>query len=427
MTLSDPFASRARLAWLIMFFCFLTFVSICLAIPLGLNYYVQHSTQPLTSILSANRGTVAIVQPDGESTAVRDVDPERVVTPASRIVTNATDTAQLQISDPSTGRPLVRGQVYGNSNITLSTAETPSFGFSTNHQDIQLDLTHGRVRLILLPAVLRPYDTIIHTPHGKIALQSAGQYSIDVNETQTQIAVQNGMATLSNPSLSSDYEGLALSNDQRGLLLANQPPEGPLTNERNLIQNSNFQQGFEHWLPRDWNIELADQPSGKTEIAEVQGESTLRFERVGIGHADAAVRQLLNQDVTDYDSLQLLLDLRIAEQTLGVCGTVGSECPLTIRLEYEDADGARRVWQQGFYASGDITVNTPDTCINCQPPNVEHAAIPGNRLYTYEVDLLESLAFYSAPPPRYLNSISLIGAGHTFNTEIANISLLARE
>lgn len=422
MTLNDPFARRTRLAWFIMASSFLVFVSICLSIPLGLNYYVQNASQPLIMSLSANRGTVAIVQPSGESTAVQDIDPERELAPKSRIVTNAADTAYLQINDATSQRPLVRGQVYGNSNLTVATAEAPRFIFSSNDPEIALNLTNGRVRLTLLPAVVRPYNLTIQTPHGLLALQDGGQYSVEVNNDETQVAAQSGAVEISTAN-----GQLTLTGNQRAQLTADQPPAGPLNNERNLIQNSDFRQGFENWLPRDWTIEREDQPLGKTEVAEVQGEFVLRFERVGIGHADAAVRQLINQDVTDYQSLQLLLDLRINEQTLGVCGTVGSECPLTIRLEYEDADGARRVWQQGFFATGEISPNTPDTCINCQPPNVEHVRVPGSRLYTYEVDLLESLAFYSAPPPRYLNSISVIGAGHTFNAEVLNLTLLASE
>ncbi len=425
MTLNDPFAPRARLAWLVQVMAFLAFITICLSVPLGLSYYVQNSTKPLLTLLSANRGTVAIVQPSGDSTAVREVDPERELTPNSRIVTNTTDTAFLQISDPDSQRLLVRGQIYGNSNLVLSTAESPRFGLSNHDQEIELELDHGRVRLTLLPipeGQERAYRLTINTPHGRVNLHERGQYSVEVGPTETQIAVQSGMGAVSNP-----YGSLNLQPNERGKIVANEAPEGPLDNERNLVQNGEFRLEFEHWLPRDWNIERADQSLGKIEIAEIQGVPTLRFERVGVGHADAAVRQLINQDVTDYQSLYLVLDLRINEQTLGVCGTVGSECPLTLRLEYDDAEGVRRVWQQGLYAVGEISPTTPDTCINCQPPNIEHVNVPYSRLFTHEVNLLESLAFYSAPPPHYLHSLSIIGAGHTFEAEVVNISLLARE
>ena len=78
----------------------------------------------------------------------------------------------------------------------------------------------------------------------------------------------------------------------------------------------------------------------------------VRFERVGLGHADGRMRQVLEQDVTDYSSLRLLVTLQIASQSLDVCGNRGSECPLTIQLDYEDQNGAARSWQQGFYAVG---------------------------------------------------------------------------
>lgn len=424
MTLTDPFAQRARLAWVVLIAAFLVFVTICFSIPLGLNYYVQNSTQPLTVQLSANRGTVAIVQPNGDTTAVREVDPERELVQNAHIVTNATDTAFLQISDPVNQQIRVRGQLYGNSNLELTTAEQPRFAWSNHEPQIVLTLSHGRVRLTLLPTPedAPPHNVVVETPHGRVLLPQSGQYSLETNETETQIAVQSGLAQLNTP-----YGALTLQQNERALLTSAGTLDGPLTNERNLIQNGDFTAEFDHWLLREWNIERSDQPSGKVEIVTVQGESTLRFERVGVGHADTAVRQLLNQDVTDFQKLNIVLDLRITEQTLGVCGTVGSECPLTLRLEYDDADGVRRVWQQGFFAIGQITPTTPDTCINCQPPNIEHVQIPYSRLFTHEVNLLESLAFYSAAPPHYLHSLSLIGAGHTFSTEVVNISLFAQE
>jgi hypothetical protein len=205
-------------------------------------------------------------------------------------------------------------------------------------------------------------------------------------------------------------------------------PQGPLDPERNLIRNGNFEQGFDHWSEYTWKVELADQPSGKTEIREVDGEATLRFERVGIGHADARVLQSVNQDVIGYESLRIFLTLRVLEQSLGVCGVQGSECPLFIRVNYIDESGASQIWQHGFYATGTVDDNaTPGACISCAVIQANHEHVPQGQDYFFEVDLHEELARQGALPPRRIESISLIASGHSFATEIVDVAIMVNE
>ncbi|MCA9972745.1 MAG: hypothetical protein KC425_21145, partial [Anaerolineales bacterium] len=207
-----------------------------------------------------------------------------------------------------------------------------------------------------------------------------------------------------------------------------EPPTGPLAPSRNLVQNGSFDDLWDNWTILAWNIERADQPEGEMDIVALFGELALHVLRNGLGHADVALRQRMDQDVTDFASLALEVDLRIRGQSLPVCGNVGSECPVIIRVEYEDMSGAIQAWQQGFFATGDINPQTaPDICTTCGPPRLEHIRVPPDQIAFYRADIIEDLQLKGMQPPRRINSIMLIASGHGFNVDILNVGLIAEE
>ena len=137
--------------------------------------------------------------------------------------------------------------------------------------------------LSLLESGARPTAVLLTTPQGEITIREPGQYSVEVNNEATQVAVQEGTA-----GVSADDKALVLSSLERAEIPTGASPQGPLDPERSLIQNGDFSQGFDHWSEYTWKVELGDQPSGQTEIIDVDGESVLSFGRVGIGHADCS-------------------------------------------------------------------------------------------------------------------------------------------
>jgi hypothetical protein len=184
---------------------------------------------------------------------------------------------------------------------------------------------------------------------------------------------------------------------------------------------------MEQWVKLAANIEIQGQPSVETVIDTENNEPTLRFKRTGIGHADDGLRQILDHDVTDFESLKLLVNLQVLDQSLGVCGQQGSECPLIVRIDYVDANGVNQTWQQGFYAFGEISPDTPDVCVACPPPLIEHQRVPFRQQAFYESsNLLEDLGQQGILPTQ-IKSITLIASGHTFDTELVEIALLAQE
>jgi len=119
--------------------------------------------------------------------------------------------------------------------------------------------------------------------------------------------------------------------------------------------------------------------------------------------------------------------MEVAEQSLGVCGQQGSECPLILRIEYTDVNGVDQIWQQGFFAVGEIASTTPDVCVACPPPLNEHQRVPYKQLVFYESDnLMEKLRLLDAQPQQ-IKTMTLIASGHTFDMRVADVALMARE
>jgi hypothetical protein len=222
--------------------------------------------------------------------------------------------------------------------------------------------------------------------------------------------------------------GMELVQNQRALIPAEGNLSGPLSTERDLITNGGFGEDMRHWTFVAGTVERAGQPEVEVEVVQDEGDEVLRFHRVGIGHADAAVRQVIDHDVTDYASLELFVTMRLVEQSLEVCGVQGSECPLFVRIEYVDVYGTRQVWQQGFFAVGQFVAgSTPDVCQFCAAPHNSHLRAPLGQVYFYESgNLLELLAQQNIRP-RIIESISLAAEGHTFDTHVVDIALIAEE
>lgn len=339
------------------------------------------------------------------------------------VLTDATATGLMLIYLPNSDTLLTRVQMYSTSVVRVLSAATPRFALSDRPETLALAVNSGRIRLVIPDDRGERFEATVTTPHGQIALLRDGEYVIDVNNTTTQVTVQQGQVVVSGAG-----QALTLTRGERAEIMRDGRPVGPLAPSRNLVLNGSFDDSWENWIVLSWNIERADQAEGEIEIEELFGERSLHVLRDGAGHADVALRQRMDQDVSDFASLSVEVDLRIRGQTLPVCGNVGSECPIIIRIEYEDMSGTIQAWQQGFFATGDINPQTaPDICTTCSPPRLEHVRVPLNQIAFYRADLIEDLQLKGMLPPRRIKSISLIASGHGFDVDLLNVGLIVEE
>lgn len=414
--------NRERLAWFILLMSFGACAIVAVATPFVARSILQSTTQPLVLALQVNEGT-ARLEGARETVAVFEGDPSFSLLPQTTINTETNNTATVLVYESEAEALLLsRFQLYGNTALLLEEATTPRFArLSNNANALTLSLNSGRLRMTVPGGAERHLQIEVTTPHGVVVLGRGGQYSLEVMEEETQVIVYEGAA-----ELVSNGVPLALQMGERGVMVVDVAPAGPLATERNLIRNSDFNEGLSYWTTFPWNIELTEQPSGTAEVAVMAGEPTLRYLRDGEGHADTTTRQLIDQDVRDLTTLQLEINLRIVNQTVGVCGSLGSECPLAVRVGYEDVNGNEQGWQQGFYAVGQSgQPGTPDLCQLCPAFWPSHQQVTLGQFAFYQVDLLTALSQPGLLPPSRIKDIQLLAAGHSFDVEVIDVALIA--
>lgn len=413
---------RIHLAWIVIIASFFVCIGLIVAIPIGIGSLIQESTRSLDVTVQANQGTVGVRQTGGEPVAIFAGNPPLNLNPSGSILTNATDTALLIAQLPGGEQTVARLQIYGNTNVSLQQATTPRFTASSAEHRLAFSIDNGRIQLTVPEQEERPVFVEMITPQGRIDVREAGQYSVIANNVETQLAVLQGQAVVEQGD-----QSLSLQTDQRVVMPSSGAPRGPLDTERNLVSNGDFSHSLDEWVLLAPNVEIEGQSSVEVGVNNEIDEPGVRFRRVGLGHADAGLRQIINEDVTDFKSLQLLVSMEVSEQSLGVCGERGSECPLIVRIEYVDINGVDQTWQQGFYTTGEISPSTPDVCVACAPPLNEHQRVPFGQLVFYESEnLIERLGQLDIVPRR-VKSIMLTASGHTFDTQIVDVALLARE
>lgn len=412
---------RQRLAWFILFGSFFACLLLTVTVPLAVGAFVQNATQPLDVTVQANQGTVGVNAENGPRRAVLAGEPPEEVEGVTTIQTDTTASALVNVMPPDADEPLAVLQISGNSTVQVARASAPRFAGSAQPYQLNLDAQAGRVRIFLPFFEGRPVVLILTTPHGQAEVGDPGRYTVEVGADATQVTVQNEGAAV----VTAQGEELALGPGERAEIAAGLPSSGPLDPARDLIQNGDFNQGLDNWASFAWQVELPEQPKGETSVTADGGGPVIRFAREGVGHADVRVTQSINQDVSGYDSLRLSATLRVLNQSLGVCGVQGSECPLFIILNYIDDGGVSRVWQHGFFAQGTVDDNlTPGACISCAVVQRPHERVPLGQFFFYDVDLIQELASQGFVPPRHIESITLVGSGHSFTTEVSDVALV---
>ena len=415
--------NRELLGWAFLLTGFAIFAAIAVAVPLSISSYLHNSTQPLATVVQANQGTVRIDDSSGNVRAVLAGEAGQSIESGAEILTDASATALIFVRPPESDKLLARVQVYGSTNLDMVRLDMPRFEMSTSGQQAIINLRGGRISVTVPESEGREFIAKVTVPSGEITIDVPGQYSFEVTNSSSQVAVQSGQA-----SVAAGLNALALAPDQRAVIPANGGLVGPIDAERNLITNGDFDNGFANWDLFRWNVELADQSEGQMNISTLSGESTLEISREGEGHADVRLRQPINQDVTDFEKLQLYMTFRVAAQDLAVCGIQGSECPLMIRVNYIDQSGASQTWQHGFFGLGQVVPGvTPDACISCDVVQNSHQFVKLGQAYFYEVDLRADLARQGYLPPRLIESVSIVSSGHAFRVEVMDVSLMAKE
>lgn len=411
-----------RLAWVVLLLSLFACVGLVVLVPLGGRWYLLNARVRQSVTLEVQRGPLRVTLAGrGQPIAIdeeRDDIPERTI-----VATDAT-AGLLVMHAPEADNPIVATvQFYDYTEAILSTARSPRFAASSLPHQIALEMWIGRVRITVSDDDDRPTTVEVHTPHGTTTL-TEGTYWISVDAMTTEITVRDGYANTSNGT----GQPISLGPAERAILRGDGQVFGPLSAARNLVVNSDFAVPLEEgWISYSKDIQIAGEPGGRVENIEIEGRSAIVIERRGDGHAETGITQQLDTDIRDFSFLQLHILLYVVEHNVPVCGSLGSECPVMVQIEYRDADGADQQWLQGFYSLPDASVpGNPSFCVTCSIHN-EHIQVPGETWYAYDSDNLMPLLSQDGEAPISISSITVNASGHTYQSFIAEVELIGQE
>jgi hypothetical protein len=413
-----------RLAWTILLTAFVAFCVSAVGFPLVVRGYLRNARRPLYVQVNAQRGIVRIDRAGSsriDATSLDDLVPLEMFKGDILVTGEQVEgLLVLQRGDNENRKTLTSVVVYDNSDLLLRDAYSPRFGLSSGPHTAVLDLEQGRTRIeVQPPDDGRPIQIEVRTDHARILLNQ-GSYALDASSSQTSVTVRTGRAEIQ----TGDRE-LVLEDEQRAVASSPGELEGPLPAERDLIVNGDFEQGIDvAWTTFPNPASGSATVTGETDL---EGETVAWFQHEEPQPAEVALLQTLNRNVKDLQSLILHLKVRVNSHSLSVCGSLGSECPVMVRVDYIDAAGSGRQWVHGFYAMEDPGLNLPYYCTTCpEPSSGNHDRVPQGAWYLYDSPNLMEIS----PPERRpvtVQSVRVYASGHSYDSLVTDVELLAEE
>ncbi|KXK12653.1 MAG: hypothetical protein UZ15_CFX003003466 [Chloroflexi bacterium OLB15] len=423
---------QSKLAWLVMIVAFIIFCVICAASVLGLHYFLFDSTIPINAVLSVGRGTAGLTTTDLNETFVRS---QSLITNNSVVSTDNVAQATISFTDPLQPEALLASiTLFSNTSLDIDQMARPRFEWSARGNEIALDHVSGTVD-VFIPESEREISIRFTADDGtRVYLDDAGQFSVQMTPQQVRVLNESGNAEIisaqsgDTQSVGAGQRGLYYPVNDQFLLLPG------LVNLASSDGKDLFAMAAAGNMPSEsspalgcFNTQEDPQTTGSFVFSEENGRSTVRFVRGGGAQSHGETGCVLTfgaggVDVTPYSALFLRAGFRIDNQSLSLCGQVGSECPLMLRVDYIPVNGQpAAIWYHGFYARRDPAYNYPGRCDTCP---IEHEAVNAGTWFTYQSDNLFSLIPADLHPASILN-IRFYASGHEYDVFVDDVSLHA--
>ena len=400
-----------RLAWIVLLTSFFLCCSLGTGLPLAARWYILSATVPRLSRLNVLSGTVLVLEPGAKEPT--GVTTSRLVPEGARIITDGTARGVLTFLEDAKGQVVLGTvQLYNNTQMLIVRARVPRYRFSRNPNLIVLELAGGLVRVARGNSGRVPLDLQVRTPHA-LAHLSEGSFSLSVTNEETQITARFGSA-----QVEANGSAVSLFTGQRTSVRLGREPMAPLPAAQNLIVNGDFTEP----LAPAWQVEHYEQGEnlvpGRVEVTTSAGRRAVMFIREGEEnvHTETRIKQFIDRDVRDFESLVLRLDVLLVHQSLEGAGYLSSEFPLMVRLDYTDIYGKDQFWVHGFY------YKDPDPSKGWIIQNGEK--IPQMVWWPYESPELFELL--KDTRPARINAITIYASGWNYQSMVAEVGLIAR-
>lgn len=438
-TTSLPYNEKRirRFAWGIIIVSFLTLCALTLTSSLAVYYFFFESTVPINTMIRVGRGTTVVTDADLTERALRLQD--ALVSRPALISTDSQSQAEISfhvLPEPYNIHTLATLTLQRSTQFEVTTSTQPRFDWSNGRYEIQISDVIGIVNITVVPDLPRPLLIQINTANGgTIHITGAGRYVIDVNENRLRLINREGAPAVlfgRNPA-----ENVVVDGGKIGLLVSGRNTPVATTNDRNILQNSQF---FIHVadlladnpnafpVPTGWGCtNFQDQlPRGEIAASDWQGRTALRLTRGDNASSNGQTRCKhpfgdAGMDVTEYNHLELDTTFLINYQSLSECGIEGSECPLMLQLEYIDVNGNPRQWFKGFYYHVDPQYSYfKSRCASCIE---DHQRINEKTWYTYRTGNLFGM-FPDDQRPARITSVEFYASGHQYDVFISDIAMM---
>ena len=393
---------------------------------LGGQWYFLKSSANLNPILYVGRGTAVLL-----TSATANEEPVRTSRFLTRQELVTTDNVTQGTIQFSTDRETVaNATIFENSQITVRTASKPRFHFSDPNYLIVLENIQGRIELEIPPGLARDLTIKLRSPSGEVTLTEPGLFRVIAQDQLLTLVTLDGVGRLKpiNGSVTS------IPSDHTATVMPDLATIDVRSAQEDILLNSRFIGGTESGIPDGWGCSVEAQegtPRGTYTLGVFEGRQALRLSREAAGPSEVGCIQYLGTsdgvtertglDVTGYSSVRIRVTLKIASQSITLCGTEASECPLMLRIDYENEFGGAQEWIHGFfafeYANQSVNRMICDSCF------LEHDRITPNAWYTYESPNM--LEFPTGFIPSRIKEVRFYSSGHAYTVYVAEVSLIA--
>jgi hypothetical protein len=396
-----PAAVRAeRRAWLVLWVAFATFCALVFALVKFTVDYVSTAEVDQGARVSFSRGLVFVTPPGSADSTLLGTRSELGVGTVVALQRKDVASADLQLFDDSKIR------VLNGASIELTRMEVGRF---INQHSVVVTQTAGPIRY----ATSGPMDVLV--PNGVVQFAAHGDYTVWLDGDITRVLVYAGEARVSaNGSTVSVGEGRRADIDAQGQLHQTDRQLALLVNSDFALHDQNWEahdkpkspldvDGIRSWVPAPTESDAAAQ------------SSALRVMRDSVKseHGETGLVQRLNRDVSGFRHLWLTALVRVDYADLSGGGTLGSEYPMMLRMNYEGpVENSQPNWAVGFYYSNRDNRVVPDSLGQLWPQG---------EWKRYAVDLMDTEA---SRVPYRLVEFAVEGQGHSYDARIAGLTLV---
>ncbi len=407
---------------MVLFVSLFTCLALAIGVPTAVLAFVNSATNDAYMYVRLQAGKMVTLSPTQSPAAAPVVGlAGRALQEDNEVIASDRTVGQLTFAPGEGEAAYIRTQLYSNTSITARRARRPRFQTQTARDLFEITLNEGRIG-VTIDDTPRAFEARIRIGSAgtQLIIRTPGVYGIYLqSDGRLRLTARAGEATLERPGAQSR----ALKSNQQLVLAADGALSTALPLPENLIVNGQFA------TPRDWDpsFEIGPDQTVKGVLYRAPGEVTLERKGENLGPSRTGVRQKLSASIAGGSTVRLRAVFTLQEQSIDVCGSEGTECPLMIRINFEtpSEDGANMVprsWQQGFYGKGDPEQLRLPTFVRSYNTG-DHIFYPLGTRAVFESDNLIGILGAAA----VIKEVFVFAEGHQYRVRVESVELLIEE